>query len=434
MNEERNFDDLEQFLQSEANDHKMFPSDRVWNNISEQIQPKRSWPALTIIATVIVLSLGVGTFLNYPPENPLSKIHFGSTDNIEKTSKESFTKNENSLSLKQHIVEAIKNRKIQASSDIIVPTNDNSLVSFEELYADISSPTAQKTPTQENNSIYEPTITNRAFEPGEIYISNHFPKIGDETFTSKKLNTPNPLFHKDKVGLKGKLDYEIYGTPSISYRSLSEDQVVAQSASNSKSLNSLVNQKAGLGSEFGLGIRYKTSNSFTLKLGLQFNIRQYYIEAYKAPGLATIELLQGNTFDSLSFISKFGNGNGLQQTKLNNRLYQISLPIGLEWSALSSKNWGLGISASIQPTLSLNHNVYILSTDYKYYANGESLFRKWNINSALSANLSYKLKNSTFYIGPQVRYQHLPTYVDKYPIKEYRIDYGLRIGIIKSIK
>ena len=78
--------------------------------------------------------------------------------------------------------------------------------------------------------------------------------------------------------------------------------------------------------------------------------------------------------------------------------------------------------------------MYIISTDYKYYTNGESLFRKWNVNSAISANISYKLKNTTLYIGPQVRYQHLPTYVDKYPIKEYRVDYGVKLGIIKSIR
>ena len=71
---------------------------------------------------------------------------------------------------------------------------------------------------------------------------------------------------------------------------------------------------------------------------------------------------------------------------------------------------------------------------YKYYANGESLFRKWNVNSALSADFSYKLKNTTLYVGPQIRYQHLPTYVDKYPIKEYRVDYGIRVGVIKSLR
>jgi long-subunit fatty acid transport protein len=77
--------------------------------------------------------------------------------------------------------------------------------------------------------------------------------------------------------------------------------------------------------------------------------------------------------------------------------------------------------------------VYLISTDYKYYANGASFFRKWNVNTALNLNFSYKINNGTkLYFGPQVRYQHLPTYNNAYPIKEYRLDYGLKIGFIKG--
>ena len=199
-------------------------------------------------------------------------------------------------------------------------------------------------------------------------------------------------------------------------------------------MNNQVSQKAGIGKEIGIGLRYKISNEFTFKTGLQFNIREYFIDAYSSNGLATIDVFQNNKFDSINVISKYGNGNGFEQIRLTNRLYQISIPIGVEWNVLNTKRFGLSIGASMQPTYSLNKNVFIISTDYKYYANGESLFRKWNINSSLNANFTYTHNKSTFYIGPQIRYQHLPTYVDKYPIKEYRVDYGIRLGIIKSIK
>ena len=254
---------------------------------------------------------------------------------------------------------------------------------------------------------------------------------------NKILKKSNPIKDAENGtepdNLKGKLDYEVYGTPSFSFRTLTEDKVV-NGGTGTTSANSKVNQKAGLGSELGIGLRYKSSKDFTLKLGLQFNIRQYYIDAFSSPGTATIEVLQNNKIDSLNVISKYGNNTVGSETRLNNRLYQVSVPIGIEWSAFHTKHIGLSLSASIQPTFSLNKNVYIISTDYKYYANGESLFRKWNVNSSISANFSYKLKNTTLFVGPQIRYQHLPTYVDKYPIKEYRIDYGLKVGIIKSLR
>jgi hypothetical protein len=37
-------------------------------------------------------------------------------------------------------------------------------------------------------------------------------------------------------------------------------------------------------------------------------------------------------------------------------------------------------------------------------------------------------------LGPQVRYQVLSSYKDKYPIREYLIDYGFKLGIQKTLK
>ena len=87
----------------------------------------------------------------------------------------------------------------------------------------------------------------------------------------------------------------------------------------------------------------------------------------------------------------------------------------------------------MQPTLTMNKNVYLISTDYKYYTDGTPFFRKWNINTSAEVNVTYKVGNSTFSLGPQLRYQHLPTYSDKYPIKEYRMDYGIRLGYTKPL-
>jgi len=440
MSEDNNFDNFEQFLQSEADNQKMYPSDTVWSSISKQIQTKKSWPALTIISAFILGTLSVATLLNYPPENPLNKFHFSVSNHQANTNIHPAATNQ---TFKENVQgNLLVTNSQSAKSGYCASTNIHQFKkanftfnhSFYNL-ADIDSHIQENSNGLLSSNYYlEP---QKHFELGKLSNIENSNTIGQELVINKRLKKSNPVLDDETPNelnnLKGKLDYEVYGTPSFSFRTLSEDKAVNGGVGTS-SANNKVRQIAGLGSELGVGLRYKTSLNFTLKFGLQFNIRQYYIDAHNSQGLATIEVLQNNKLDSINVASKYSNNFAGADTRLNNRLYQVSIPIGLEWNAFHSKHLGLSLSASIQPTYSLNKNVYIISTDYKYYTNGESLFRKWNVNSAVSANISYKLKNTTLYLGPQIRYQHLPTYVDKYPIKEYRVDYGVRVGIIKSIR
>jgi hypothetical protein len=188
--------------------------------------------------------------------------------------------------------------------------------------------------------------------------------------------------------------------------------------------------------EIGAGIAYNLTSNFKIKTGLQYNIRQYYIDATQNFGFATFAFVQNNHLDSVSIFSMFGNNtgnNGYYSTKIDNKLYQVSIPIGFQWDFLQGKKLGLSASASIQPTLTLNKNVYMISTDYKYYANGAPFIRTWNFNSSVDLNITYKTGTVKWYVGPQIRYQHLPTYNDVYPIKEYRLDYGIKLGITTPI-
>ena len=187
--------------------------------------------------------------------------------------------------------------------------------------------------------------------------------------------------------------------------------------------------------EVGLGLMYNISRSLRFKTGIQFNARQYYIDAYPSSALATIAIVQGNHLDTVNVYSGYSNiGDHSVATRLDNRMYQLSIPLGLQLDAIQTGKWGVSVGASVQPTITLNKNIYLISTDYKYYANGESFFRKFNVNTAIDLNISYKTSdNVKWYLGPQIRYQHLPTYNDSYPIKEYRWDYGIRLGVIKSL-
>src|SRR5688572_25069032 len=58
--------EFEDFLKNQANQHRMYPSDRVWRKIQGEVHGYRKWPALTIIAVFIIAALVVGTLAVKP--------------------------------------------------------------------------------------------------------------------------------------------------------------------------------------------------------------------------------------------------------------------------------------------------------------------------------------------------------------------------------
>ena len=277
--------------------------------------------------------------------------------------------------------------------------------------------------------------------------NNFFKKPVDDNPSAADFEN-NFSFQKQAVTVKPKtsqFDIQFYIAPSISYRKLVDDKernnyqqrtsatVGPRALNYSVNVNDVVRHKPAMGTEVGFGLMYKLSERLKLKTGLQFNVRQYYIDGFSSNGdLATIAIMSNNRLDTVTQFSNFSNTNGYKESQLDNKLYQISMPIGLQWDFIQQKRLGFNIAASIQPTVTLNKDLYIISTDYKFYTDGTPFIRRWNVNSSAELNITYKVGNVKWALGPQIRYQHLPTYTERYPIKEYRLDYGLKIGVTKS--
>ncbi len=51
-------DGFEIFLKEKADSYKMYPSEKVWANLNEQLHPRKKWPYLVVAA--IFLGLGFG--------------------------------------------------------------------------------------------------------------------------------------------------------------------------------------------------------------------------------------------------------------------------------------------------------------------------------------------------------------------------------------
>ena len=463
--------ELEQFLREETSDQAMFPADHIWENIRIELHGNRSWPALTFIALFIISSLTISTFFNYPPKAiiekelaaltpaPIEKPEIISADGHSNESIEqelnpnhytektiaAINANDDNIILPATIIKndiIVSANSIQDNinkADVLAASVNKAAMNSIQITPQIDNITTDVAPTANTSAstetVNKKTKTFKNYPAGTIFKD-------DNPIADSYLNEFSS--EKNKISIPGKFALQFYVTPSVSYRRLSDDKqrsgfinlfaAASQSQNPTVNINDAVKHTPAIGLEAGVNILYNLTKNLKIKTGLQFNIRQYYIDAYQASyGIATFAFVQNNHLDSVNIISALSNNNGYYSTKLDNKLYQISMPIGLQWDFIQGKKFGLSAGASFQPTFTLNKNMYAISTDYKYYANGAPFLRKWNWNSSFDLSFTFQTKDTKWYIGPQIRYQHLPTYNDVYPIKEYRMDYGLKIGFIKPL-
>ena len=100
---------------------------------------------------------------------------------------------------------------------------------------------------------------------------------------------------------------------------------------------------------------------------------------------------------------------------------------------LSNSKFSWSLAGALQPTYTFDKQPLIISSNFKNYADGSAYVRNFNLNTNLETYFGYASGSYRWQIGPQIRYQLLPSLVDKYPNKEYLINYGLKIGVVKQL-
>ncbi len=466
-------DEFEQFLHDEVKQHRMYPSDRVWTNIRTELHGHRSWPALTFISLFIITALTLSTVLStqqsFHPQ-PLT------VPNIAKVEQQTIAAHQAASEKSRHYFATLGPNHITLNTIAAMDYPDT------DLFASNNS-LSETIITLPKEGMQQQTIA-RTKQPSTlsllpIDIQPSIESLQSKAITLSKaiaeaaittVSTPIKevsLFHEDDPtadtylkdvqhtkSLKvqrspaSKFGFQFYITPSTSYRRLSDEKVreIIQPAVASLPVNAPLNQpsnvnevvrhRPAVGMEVGFALLYNITSRLKLKTGLQLNIRQYHIETFQSRTYdpATISLINFNGIENITRFSPYNNNVGYKQTELENRVYQLAVPIGIQWEVLKGRHIGLNAEATVQPTVNLNKNVYLLSTDYRHYAEGNDLVRKWNINTNVGFNFSYTSGKTSWQIGPQIRYQHLPTYSNKYPIKEYLMDYGMRIGLTRALQ
>ena len=501
MEEEFYKDEFEQFLQQQANNHRMFPTDGVWLGIYDKLHGDKKWPGLTIAAfAILIATIAISVYFSPKPSifalQPANK----TIANVDPSTKSNVLLNLVNTEIKsikgQNLVEQTPenlnsgtiNKQIMHSviTDLLVATDDkqnniNSAVSFN--ISKQPTNTVSSLVNQNTEKVQPKKATNNAFlEQEKIIEADNKKKFQNEdnNLSSNlpitqnilgKTSIPNTIkniksdpndgniadnflkqhrtdltdFTTTKINhQKNKFSYTVYLAPSVSYRKLKEDQSLNVKTSNLTGpvaanyvtdVNRLVRHKPGTGIETGLAFTYHLSNKFGIKSGVQFNVRQYAIEAFKSSTeLTSIALLSNSGVDTIRSFAIYRNNNGDYSTELVNRYYQFSVPIGIVWEVLGNKKIQFNVAANIQPTYTFNSNSYVLSTNFKNYTANSGMLRNWTINSNIETFVSLNVGEYKWQLGPQLRYQHLPTFITKYPIREHLMDYGIKIGVSKQIK
>ena len=435
MEKRNQLDAFEEFILDEVNEHKMYPSGRVWDNIRTEVQGKRSWPALTIIALTVLVALTVSTFVVTNKSTPIVKSLIVRHSSAPATATKSTIELQVTKTRKQfpkaviQVHEVLPEMPIQENKETTTVTAFSSTnnEATDEVQTSIEAATTIST-SDSQTKINKPSLLPALIQH---QVNNNF----DLSSSANK---------KQK---NRKYSVQFYATPSASFRVLSDQKVkeliqpsliaipLTAPISQTPTFNQAVRHRPDIGLELGLTFNYPVTNKLQFKTGLQVNIRQYQIDTYETgANAATLALVNGGRIQTVSVLSSYNNNVGFRSAQLNNKVYQIAMPIGLDYQVLKFKKFGIHTQATIQPTYNINKNVYLLSTDYANYAAGNDYVRKWNINTSVGIQFSYQKGNTIWQLGPQIRYQTLPTYNNPYPIKENLIDYGFRIGWSKQFK
>lgn len=237
-----------------------------------------------------------------------------------------------------------------------------------------------------------------------------------------------------------KIDWQLHFTPSISYRKLSENNTFTNSsiinpsnnpfANSRDDINNAVTHKPDLGLEFGLTGKYALSDRLKVKAGAQLNVNRYDIKAFIYNGqMASVDVSNGAGNNFASGWTHYNTFSGYKANWIKNFYFSASLPIGLEYKVFGNNKTYLGVSGTIQPTYVISNRSHLISSDYKHYVEVPWLIRRVNVNSSFETFAAFRTGNTQWQVGPQIRYQLLSSFQNRYPVKENLFDFGLKIGM-----
>ncbi len=484
MDRRYNNRDFEHFLKQNADQYRMFPSEKVWEGIHHTLHTRRRWYGIGLA----LLLLSTATVTTIMLNNAGKKQQLADKAPVTKTN-DILTKQTASNTViiapqKPAVNNSVIQRpdKLQASlvadqQQLIAPAGAEleeqagklTLEVIPEINLKSAVANIQPLSVQKNTEILKktspalqtkkamfkpnPPVASTQPENNTVIVDNIIERKEVKTENENSITTERKEYspytiesvvnsYKYKKSRK-KLSWQIFITPTISYRKLKENKTFLEAARTTlgtpanygysfSDINNIVTHKPDIGLQLGFVTGYPVSKRLRITAGLQFNVSKYDIRAYSHTGeVATIALSNnaGGT-NTVSTITNYRNIGGYKADWLHNMYISGSAPVGLELKLSENKKTTVGIAGTIQPTYILGNRAYLLSADFKNYAEVPSLTRKWNLNTGFEIYAGYSTGKLDWRIGPNVRYQVFSSFIDKYPIREHLFDFGLKLGLM----
>ena len=449
---ERNFynDDFEQFLKQKADQYKLYSSDRVWNNIYSSLHNRRRWLSLGLLMLLITTALLVTRKALLDNYTRVARQVTQSTFVVPATTTASpytILRDEDAAFYSRQPLAPV----VQLGNRHEVPSVSKGDARQEQpVAATIINDAENGTLIIQNNTVPQKTALTEAADNGtgnsDLYTEEQeaVDKINEALKEEDKKEKPNIQNEnaalKVMPAVKSKWSIQLYASPIVSYRRLNNlntsNKFVPVAASYGADIENYVHHKPAVGFEMGTKMQYAVTNSLSFYAGVQLNYSRYYIDAYNThPERASITLSTNSLIaDTVTNVTSIRNFDGSSPEQLQNQYFQVSIPLGGELKLLGSKRLQLSIAGSIQPTYLISSSSYLISTDFKNYVQNSDLARRFNVHTNFEAFISYKTDNLKWQLGPQFRYQLLSSYSNKYPVREYLMEYGIKLGISKTIR
>lgn len=448
-------DSFENFLKEAVDDFRMYPSERVWTSIYNNIHPSRRWPTLGILLLLISSFAYIGASNNYVPAI--------STEQTTGTVQQ-FANNENNKIVQVQPEAAIElnntaafplqtqkaRRKAKRKLTQAATPNMSVSLSFLENALERNNKTEDLVLAENwdlTSHVGEKELLEFDQQKQLLATVSLLSNEGDENpaeekNTSALTDEDEPKSDKDVVKKKkrsSQLSYQFYATPSIGYRYLSANTDAGVPAGNAfgaePDQTPAVSHAGAINLETGANVLFRINNVIRLKGGLQLNYTNYYVNAYPLahPAQTALMMRSGETGQPvyLSRTSTLSTSAGSGEAQnLSNNTYQVSLPVGADVRLAGNQTLQWYAGATIQPTYVAGGTAFLLSADQKNYIPDASLLRKFNMNGGFETFVSYKLKeNLVFNAGPQFRYQFLSSYSRDFSYDEKLYNIGMKLGI-----
>lgn len=446
---------FEGMLKEKADEYRMYPSQQTWDSIQKQMKRRnrtfsfKSFGLSTLLLLGFAITVGDDELTNSERtslslQQPLANNNENDLAETTGASVVSIRTAIQKKAIKATTAEAVD--ADEAMSDEPLPLKTEPVIPAEQTAA-----TAGDELTAIPLSIEKVSADNRlmSVDPAQRFVPTN------ATASPEMSITPTALIQDPQITVTepsafltdAELNYEVdvpvlskqplkkqiqfYLTTGASYRVLYNDHQLMFGNLQTQDPENVVRHKPSLGFETGTALLFPISKDVKFRTGLQLNYTRYNVDVFRSnPQVATISFA---TSGVVQRISALRTDSG-RLSNVKNESLQISIPVGFEWRLAGNRNIKWNMAANIQPTYLISASGYVLTNDLKRYVKAPDLLSNLNLNSALETFLRWDMNDFQLQAGPQLRYQLFTNTRGDYQIKEHLVDYGFRIGLVKTLR